>query len=704
MKQRILSNILTAVLPALKILVLIVLVLAPNQAMTASAQEPGSPPSDPACPNCQSPPKGGDDAALGPEDLAAALGTTGYDQIVLTDQDNGEVINLAAGQLLVVSLRANDSTGYGWDVAELDARVLQQVGEEYIQDRAEPGMTGVPGWQILRFSALRAGQTPLRLAYRRPWEEVPPLETFSIQVEAEGPGPRLEPERPAVPPTPPPAEDPSPTAPSQLPSRWHWCEHGACTPVRDQTPGPFDSCGSCWAFATVGPFESAILIRYGVVKDLSEQYLVSCNDETLSGGGTWGCNGGGTAHHYHYSYCIPEEAGPGARYEADFPYSASDEPCNPPHAPHEKLCGWHSVSWSVAAIKEAIYDAGPVKASVCAGDAFKGYSGGVFATDESAHCLPEHINHAIVLVGWDDAHGIWYLKNSWGSDWGEDGYMRIQYGTSNVGFDASYVVYEGEPPSTSHTLHGTAGENGWFLADVGVTLTAEDNPYGSGVELIQYELDGGGWQTYSGAIWVSEGRHTLSHRSQDKCGNWEIPQSIPLKIDSVPPSGSISLNRGSPRTYAAVVRARLPAEDATSGVSQVRVRDPSGSWTGWQAYDPNIFWQLPDPATDQTYTVEVQFKDVAGHTSGTYSDAIGLDIYPARPASASYLLARSTWGSSGTPASSANYQLHNTLGQPSMIGLLSSAGYDLSSGFWAQVMLAGPQCRVYLPLVVRSAP
>ncbi|MEJ2738176.1 MAG: C1 family peptidase, partial [Anaerolineae bacterium] len=62
----------------------------------------------------------------------------------------------------------------------------------------------------------------------------------------------------------------SPAAPSPLPSRWHWCEPGGCTPVKDQ-----GACGSCWAFATFGPFESTILIRDGVVKDLSEQYLVS---------------------------------------------------------------------------------------------------------------------------------------------------------------------------------------------------------------------------------------------------------------------------------------------------------------------------------------------------------------------------------------------------------------------------------------------
>ena len=141
-------EILTAVLPSLMILVLVVLVLAPNQATTASAQEPGVTPSEAACPNCQSSRQGEDDSTRDPEDLPAALDTTGYDEVVLSGQDDGNQVRLAAGQLLVVSLPANYSTGYRWHVAEVDAAVLQQVGEEYIQDEAEPGMDGVPGQQI----------------------------------------------------------------------------------------------------------------------------------------------------------------------------------------------------------------------------------------------------------------------------------------------------------------------------------------------------------------------------------------------------------------------------------------------------------------------------------------------------------------------------------------------------------------------------
>jgi len=64
-----------------------------------------------------------------------------------------------------------------------------------------------------------------------------------------------------------------------------------------------------------------------------------------------------------------------------------------------------------------------------------------FSDPDGSDCSNYGINHAIVLVGWDDSTGTWILRNSWGPYWGESGYMRIAYGTSQVGYDANYVVY-----------------------------------------------------------------------------------------------------------------------------------------------------------------------------------------------------------------------------------------------------------------------
>jgi len=139
----------------------------------------------------------------------------------------------------------------------------------------------------------------------------------------------------------------------------------------------------------------------------------------------------------------------GAVSEADFPYQAAEAACNPPHPHDEKINSWSYMTdnWDipqVAELQQAIYEHGPVAALVCDGPAFKAYSGGVFRTDEG-NCT----DHAIVLVGWDDSEGYWILRNSWGTSWGEGGYMRIAYGISGVGRRASYVNYGEQPPQAA---------------------------------------------------------------------------------------------------------------------------------------------------------------------------------------------------------------------------------------------------------------
>jgi hypothetical protein len=220
-----------------------------------------------------------------------------------------------------------------------------------------------------------------------------------------------------------------------LPDSLNWCDLGGCTPIRNQ-----GGCGSCWAFAAVGPVECNILIRDGHSTDLSEQWLVSCTD-------AGSCNGGW--HSEALKYFL--EDGPtdpcgdnGAVLEEYFPYVAWDAPCGCPY-PHDYFLNrWAFIGPEADVpppnlIKEAILEHGPVAVCVCVDSAFQGYDGGVF----NAHADGQ-INHAVTLVGWDDnqgAAGVWYLRNSWGAGWGEDGYMRIEYGCSRVGYAAAYVDY-----------------------------------------------------------------------------------------------------------------------------------------------------------------------------------------------------------------------------------------------------------------------
>ena len=115
--------------------------------------------------------------------LTVATGCSPQQQEVkATIDDDGREMQFKKGQTLVVTLEGNPTTGYTWEVAEtLDEQVLQQVGEP--EFKAESEALGAGGVQILRFEAVNAGKTTLKLIYHRPWEkDVDPLQSYSIQV------------------------------------------------------------------------------------------------------------------------------------------------------------------------------------------------------------------------------------------------------------------------------------------------------------------------------------------------------------------------------------------------------------------------------------------------------------------------------------------------------------------------------------------
>jgi len=410
-------------------------------------------------------------------------------EIVVTALDDGGKVYLTAGQTLVVRLRANPSTGYGWHVAEpTGEEILRQTQEGEFQ--ADSALLGVAATQVLRFEGVREGQTTLRLEYRRPWEPgEKPARTFQLEVQTAGPFGDSRPPQPQgdsgeM------QSSASEVSSSELPPNFNWCDLDGCTPVKDQ-----GQCGSCWAFGTVGSLELDLLIKGGLTADLSEQYLVSCN---LDG---WGCNGGWWAHDYH-GWKVPKgDQGAGALLEAAFPYVASDVPCDPPH-PHEyQIVSWHFVKdgWGVAPIvdiKKAIYEQGPVASAVCVSSAFQSYEGGVF---EGPGCTI--VNHAVVLVGWDDEQGdsgVWLLRNSWGSEWGDGGYMRIPYGLSSVGFGANYVVYV---PSScfSLTVERSPEEAGSVTLDPPPNCPRGQYEPGTEVQLVAGDSAGWHFTGWSGA-------------------------------------------------------------------------------------------------------------------------------------------------------------------------------------------------------------
>jgi cathepsin L len=198
------------------------------------------------------------------------------------------------------------------------------------------------------------------------------------------------------------------------------------TPIRNQ-----GACGSCWAFAAVGTLEASNSIINGAQADLAEQHALSC-----SSGGS--CSGGWYTPIYDWLGGGKD----GLQTESKVPYKASNASCNASGATPYEVDAWGwvdavAIQPKIADMKAAMCKYGPLTAAVAATPAFIAYSSGVF--DEKSNAS---INHAIMLVGWDDARHAWLLRNSWGTNWGEDGYMWIDYNSNSVGSYAAWAMVE----------------------------------------------------------------------------------------------------------------------------------------------------------------------------------------------------------------------------------------------------------------------
>ena len=131
------------------------------------------------------------------------------------------------------------------------------------------------------------------------------------------------------------------------------------------------------------------------------------------------------------------------------------------------------------------------------------------------------------------------------------------------------ILVDTTPPVTTHSFSGMMGDNGWYVSDVEVTLSATDG--GSGVESTWYKLDDSSWQEYTEGFTVStDGLHTLLYNSTDKVGNTETTNEVELKIDQTPPVTTSVLDPSTPNGengwYVTSVEVTLSATDEDSGV------------------------------------------------------------------------------------------------------------------------------------------
>ena len=191
-----------------------------------------------------------------------------------------------------------------------------------------------------------------------------------------------------------------------------WREKGAVTPVKNQA-----SCGSCWAFSATGSLEGGNFVANGKLISLSEQQLVDCDPQSS------GCGGG--LMDYAFEYVMAH----GLCTEEDYPYHAKDEDCKDDKCESAiKISGYEEVpSYDGAALKQAVSKA-PVSVAVEADSAvFQMYKTGVV---DSTACGTS-LNHGVLAVGYTADY--WIVKNSWGPNWGDKGYIKIAYKETGAG-------------------------------------------------------------------------------------------------------------------------------------------------------------------------------------------------------------------------------------------------------------------------------
>ncbi|WP_201092542.1 C1 family peptidase [Thiocystis minor] len=366
----------------------------------------------------------------------------------------------AGNQPVTLELQTRLSAGYRWEVIPTRQGRYAESDESRFEMRY-PGF-GAPAIQTLELQSTGAGDGVVQLVYRRPFDTQEPIHA-RLQMRVVRNAGLIEITDPT--PTELLLEDASQTTANgdpyaqllakALPASYDARTLGIVPPVRDQK-----TCGSCWSFGTVAVMETAIKKGGGPLADLSEQFLISCNKNG------WGCNGGLTASQYHYNTLGYSQTVAGAVLETAKPYLATNGSC-PSAYPHPyKASAWQFITgseWTMPTndqIKNAIITYGAVTAGVCVDNGWDSYTGGVYRS--TSNVCNGSTNHQIALVGWNDATQSWILRNSWGPNWGESGYMRIAYDpagkTSRVGEGTSWIKYVGTtPPSTIPTTYTPSG-------------------------------------------------------------------------------------------------------------------------------------------------------------------------------------------------------------------------------------------------------
>uniref|UniRef100_A0A3P8RRC4 Cathepsin K n=1 Tax=Amphiprion percula TaxID=161767 RepID=A0A3P8RRC4_AMPPE len=215
---------------------------------------------------------------------------------------------------------------------------------------------------------------------------------------------------------------------SKLPKSVDYRKKGMVTPVKDQ-----GSCGSCWAFSSVGALEGQLAKTTGQLMNLSPQNLVDCVKEND------GCGGGYMTNAFRY---VQENGGIDS--EESYPYVGEDQPCRYNSTGMAAQCkGYQEIpQGDEHALAVALFKVGPVSVGIDATQStFQFYQRGVYY---DANCNKDDINHAVLAVGYGvntKGKKYWIVKNSWSERWGNKGYILMARNRGNLCGIANLASY-----------------------------------------------------------------------------------------------------------------------------------------------------------------------------------------------------------------------------------------------------------------------